>query len=644
MTKNTKSENLKLHVLADKGVIAKEKAARRILEITVTAPTSAEQKERSPLNLSVVLDHSGSMQGEKLHFARQAAAHVIELLDEKDKASVVIYDSEVSLLFPSASLTQANKVKIRGLISNVHSGSSTFLSGGWLKGCEQVAQGAREGGINRTLLLTDGLANQGITDLEALAAHSRELFERGVSTSTFGVGSDYDEHLLDAMSSQGGGNFYFIEAPNSIPVIFEREFKELANITARDVEVTITLPAKVKAELLADWKSETKDDQMRISLGSLYSGREQPIYLRLDFPASLDDSAISIPVVVRGKGDGNALFEQKKVIAFKVVDQETEKAAKINEELMKRYAEVDLADQANKALKLERAGDRAGAHRVMNVSMDANRPYASPMYISKYAYMADKMQTGMTEDERKWRHQEEYSNKRRQAYILDYRIRLVRGHLVAQIHRDTALIDTGVPISIGSQAEWPFGNQVHRLSPEYMGVTLDYLSRMVGTKLNILLGTDILKQYSFLVDLPRERIEFHMTPFGMPGVHVPLDDFAGVPFVHCTIGKDAYQAYVDTGAKLSYVSKEIATGCTQVGKEHDFYPGMGEFDTPVYEVPITLEGEMFTLRCGVLPGMLETAMQVTGKSVIIGSELFQKYIVSLSIGEKSMVLGKIQVS
>ncbi|MFN2216652.1 MAG: hypothetical protein ACK2TS_06880, partial [Anaerolineales bacterium] len=67
-------------VLADKPVIAIDKSSTRIIEILITPPTIEEKKERAPLNLSLVLDRSGSMQGEKLHFVKQAAAHVLDLL------------------------------------------------------------------------------------------------------------------------------------------------------------------------------------------------------------------------------------------------------------------------------------------------------------------------------------------------------------------------------------------------------------------------------------------------------------------------------------------------------------------------------------------------------------------------------------
>ncbi len=242
MNAKKKENPFGVKVLADKPVISIDKSCTRIIEIIITPPAVAEKKERSPLNLSLVLDRSGSMQGEKLHFVKQAAAHVLDLLGPQDLASVTIYDDQVETIFPAGNMNEDNKLTARQALSSVRSGGSTYLAGGWLRGCEQAAKGDNGHMLNRTLLLTDGLANVGERDHAQLGRHAREIFRRGVSTSCFGVGHGYDEHLLEMMANNGGGNFHFLETMNAIPLVFEREFEELTHTSLRDTVIIIKLP------------------------------------------------------------------------------------------------------------------------------------------------------------------------------------------------------------------------------------------------------------------------------------------------------------------------------------------------------------------------------------------------------------------
>jgi Ca-activated chloride channel family protein len=631
-----------LDLQADKKVVSRSKSCTRILEISVTPPGEKAGKNRPPLNISLVLDRSGSMAGEKLHFVKQAAAHVIDLLDEKDRASVVIYDDQVETIVPPGNLSDKFKKKANASIQTIESGNSTFLSGGWLRGCELVAEGSGSSSINRVLLLTDGQANVGMTSSDELASHSREIFRRGVSTSCFGAGLGYDEHLLEAMANSGGGNFHFLETVNAIPIVFEREFKELVDIALRDVRVSLQLPEGVKGSVLAGWPTETKKGNLTISVGSLNAGRTQRIYLRLAFEKGILSKELSIPVKVHGKDEGNLDNEAAETILFKVVTASEEKAAVENKSLLERFAEVEMAEKANEALKRERAGDRAGSSRLMQSSLNANRANMPAGMRSKYEHMVNDLSGGMNEQSRKVYHLEQYESKRGRAAVRDYQLKMVNGHLITQIEGKSVLIDTGVPISIGRISNFHFLNEVHPLSQDYLGVTLEYLEKMVGTSIDILMGSDILKKYYLTIDLHGNRITFSAQPPFMSANQVPMTDFMGTPIVSFTVDGVDRLMFVDTGAKLSYVNKKIAAKYSSIGNETDFYPGMGEFETPIYEVPFQFGKMGFQLCCGVLPTMLEKTLLVTGNSGIIGTELYQKFLVCLAFPEKAIFLDQVR--
>jgi Ca-activated chloride channel family protein len=152
--------------------------------------------------------------------ARKAVEHAIRLLDARDRLPVVVYDTEVDVLLESVSATAEAKATAAKRLAGIDARGGTDLASGWLAGLEQVsrlragASGATDApneAISKVLLLSDGLANQGITDHDALAQRAAEFRAKGVATSTFGVGADFDEVLMTRLATQGGGHFYFIE-------------------------------------------------------------------------------------------------------------------------------------------------------------------------------------------------------------------------------------------------------------------------------------------------------------------------------------------------------------------------------------------------------------------------------------------------
>ena len=638
MEKPDPNQNVIMSILADKNTVAQDQPSTRIIEISITPPQKVITKEREPLSLSLVLDRSGSMEGDKLEYVKQAAAHVLDLLEPKDRVSMVVYDDNVDAIIPLHEVTDSFRMEAKNKIQGVHTGGMTFLSGGWLRGCEEIAANNSESSINRTLLLTDGLANVGITDLEELATHAREIYRRGIATTCFGVGRDFNEHLLEAMANAGGGNFHYLETMNAIPLEFEREFDELVNVSMRDAELSLIVPEGVTAKASAGYDAKTVGNVYSIALGSFYSGKEKRVYVTLHFEKSASADPIEIKATIQGKGVNDNLCEDKKTLSLKVVSAEEEVQVAQDQALVERFVVVDMADRANEALKHERVGDRAGASGILNRSLHEYGANLSPLMKSKYAFMADQMNTGLDDSARKRYHQEEYLNKRSREFIRDYRLDMINGHLIARIEKYAVLIDTGIPMSIGDFDQWHFLNQVHDLSASYMGVSTEYISRMVGTKVDIVLGSDVLRKLFVIIQPHQHRITFGFGHSIYQSERIPLSDFMGVPIANVMIGNTSFEAFVDTGARLSYVAKSLVSSYSPCGVEKDFYPGMGEFETQVYEVPFQIGRNEMTLRCGVLPGLLEKALFITGKLGIIGTEIFEKFDVHLALPDQGMYL------
>ena len=638
MNKKKLKPEIKLECLVDKYVLPNGKDCMRILEIGITAPDLTQETEKPPLNLALVLDRSGSMHGEKLHFAKQAAAHLVDQLGSNDRLAVVMYDEEVDVVSPSLQMTGDNKARLKSDIQRIASRGSTYLFGGWLKGCELVAEQDGNKGINRTLLLSDGLANVGLTNLDELATHARQLYQRSIATSCFGIGQDYDEHLLEAMSNAGGGNFHYLEAMTAIPLALERELEELVNISLQDVTLTLDLPDGVTCQVSAGWPANQAGQAFSVSIGSLVAGRDQKLYFQLHFKSPADETPLDLPVRVQALSQEGGPLQAVQALFFKSVPEEEEKKVTQDQPLMERFALVDMADRATEALRMARAGDRDSAQNMLYQTVSRHALNMSESNMRKYSNLSAEIKEGMDEFGFKRRHQEEYEHKRTRGNLRDYALRLVNGHLFARIEGQQVLVDTGIPVSLGPKPEWYFNHEVHTLSQGYLGVTTDQLSRLVGAPVDILIGCDILKKQVVTLDLPGGRITFSAQPILRSPHRFPLSDFMGVPILQLEAAGNPISMYVDTGARLSYISKDLANGMIAVGTEMDFYPGLGEFETPVYEVPFRLGELEFTQRCGVLPAMLEMAMQATGAKGILGTGLYQKYVVQLAFPESTISL------
>jgi Ca-activated chloride channel family protein len=233
-----------------------------MLEVLVRAvgpalPATAQPKKS--VNLALVIDKSGSMSGRPLAEAKRCAATIVDQLGPDDFVSVVAYDGDVQVVWPASQVSDPEAVK-RAIVG-IASGGSTALHGGWAAGAEQAATNVGKAAVSRVLLLSDGCATDGIKDVSTIASHCAQMAATGVGTSTYGLGTNFNEQLMQAMARAGGGNAYYGQSASDLMGPFQEEFDLLQALYARDLRLILTpgpgvdlIVANSLTRLDGDWR------------------------------------------------------------------------------------------------------------------------------------------------------------------------------------------------------------------------------------------------------------------------------------------------------------------------------------------------------------------------------------------------------
>lgn len=253
------------------------------IDILVSFKPTVTAKKRRKLNISLVIDRSGSMAGNSLKFALDAAKSVINALTDEDIVSVVVFDDVITTIVPPQNPIDKNIIK--QAISSVRAGGITDLHGGWAEGCKHVEKNFDPLAINRVLVLTDGQVNSGITDKKVIINNVTQKGDTGIITTTLGFGSYFQEDLLTGMAASSNGNFYFIQTKEDATEVFTLELDSLKSLIAQNLILKLTPADNVT---LSQWLNISKDDKQnqkfKMNFGSVFENEDKLVGLKVNVP------------------------------------------------------------------------------------------------------------------------------------------------------------------------------------------------------------------------------------------------------------------------------------------------------------------------------------------------------------------------
>lgn len=278
------ADQIELDVSPGYHVLQAGKKQTTWIRVGVTGFEMQAEKGRPPVNIAIVLDKSGSMGGEKIVRAREAAMGAIDRLGSNDIVTIVTYDTTVNVLIPATKLT--DKEYVKKAIAGVKSSGGTALFAGVSKGAAEIRKFQDKDLVNRIILLSDGLANEGPRTPSELGALGASLKKEGISVSTLGLGLDYNEDLMAQLAARSGGNHQFIENATELADIFNHEFDDVTSVVAQNVQIQMNISEGIRPVRVLGTDSEIVGQKIQLSFGQLYSKQNRHVVIELEVPDS----------------------------------------------------------------------------------------------------------------------------------------------------------------------------------------------------------------------------------------------------------------------------------------------------------------------------------------------------------------------
>jgi Ca-activated chloride channel homolog len=407
----------------DRDVLTAEQPQNVVVKVTLDGQRPAETVKRPPVNLAIVLDRSGSMSGQKLEKAKEAAIEALRRLGQQDLFSVIIYDHNVQTIVPAQSARNAEWIESR--IRGIQAGGNTALFGGVSQGAAEVRKNLNGRYINRIILLSDGLANVGPSSPEDLGRLGAALIKEDISVTTVGVGTDYNEDLMTRLSQSSDGNTYFVESSRDLPRIFAAELGDVLNVVAKNVNVIIECPNYIKPLKIIGRQGRIRGKIVELSLNQLYGGQEKYALVEVAVPPGKTGQNMEVakaevtyinPFTQRNeisRGRAAATFSKDKIKVEQSTNISVQREVQLNYKAMAEEKAIRLSDEGMRPAAVDALKSSARELKEFGAK------YNDPEVLEKAEELeqeADTLQEeGMTKKQRKVLRTKSYQMKNQQS-------------------------------------------------------------------------------------------------------------------------------------------------------------------------------------------------------------------------------------
>lgn len=351
--------------------------------VMIKVQADADRRRREPVNLALVIDRSGSMGGQKMHDAIAAAGALLGQLRDGDVVSVVSFDDGHEVLQAPIEVRGDNLAAARAAIARLSARGGTDMVSGLKDGYAQAALHAGEQRSSRVILISDGQPNSE-SGLEALVRGARD---HRVTTTTVGIGQDYNERLMTELAQVGAGRYHYVASSSTLGAVLAGELDRLAGVVARATAVRLFPMQGVAVRRVFGYASSHKAGVTTVDLGDLAAGQTVTLLAELAVeagatrgagPVALCDVETRLTSVA-----GKALATRSRLSAGLTQDRK-EVVASVNRQVAERAVTVVAQADLDRAMERWQKGDRAGAEKIIEerqaaLSKDARAmPGAAP--------------------------------------------------------------------------------------------------------------------------------------------------------------------------------------------------------------------------------------------------------------------------
>lgn len=370
-------KQIQLNVDTATPVMLSESKQTAFIKVSLTGFAQEKDGVRTPANIAIVIDKSGSMGGQKMQQAIEAAVMAVNILDANDIVSIITYDNSAEVIVPATKVSDKDSIIRR--IRNIRANGSTALFAGVSKGAGEVRKFIEKNRVNRVILLSDGQANVGPSTPTELGQLGISLAKERISVTTIGLGLGYNEDLMTQLAGYSDGNHAFVENANDLVKIFRYEFGDVMSVIAQDVNIIINCSPNVRPIRVLGRKADIIGNRIHTRMNQMYSEQEKFVLIEVEVLPAAEGTSYELAAVdvsyenLRSHKKDTISGNTK--IAFSSSREKIKKSTNIA--VMEKAVEQVAAENNRQAIQLRDKGQVHEAKKVLNQTAEYLKDKAS---------------------------------------------------------------------------------------------------------------------------------------------------------------------------------------------------------------------------------------------------------------------------